>query len=67
LAAALVLTAAPAAFAQAPSTTHWPNHKESDFAIDDFRFKSGETLPVLSIHYTTLGTPQRNASGEVTP
>ena len=66
IAAALMLTAAPAAFAQTPSTTHWPNQKEGDFNIKDFRFKSGETLPVLKIHYTTLGTPLRNGSREVT-
>jgi len=65
-ATALLLTAASAAFAQAPSTTHWPNQKEGDFVIKDFRFKSGETLPALNIHYTTLGTPQRNASGDIT-
>src|SRR5215470_7219 len=65
-ATALLLTAAPAAFAQAPAATHWPNQKEGDFVIKDFRFKSGETLPVLNIHYTTLGTPQRNASGDIT-
>src|SRR5260370_27674086 len=65
-ATALLLTAAPAAFAQAPSTTHWLSQKEGDFVIKDFRFKSGETLPVLNIHYTTLGTPQRNASGDIT-
>jgi homoserine O-acetyltransferase len=65
LAAALLVTAAPAAFAQAPATTQWPNQKESDFVIRDFRFKSGETLPILNIHYTTLGTPQRNAAGDI--
>ena len=64
-ATALLLTIAPAAFAQAPSTTHWPNQKEGDFVIKDFRFKSGEILPVLNVHYTTLGTPQRNASGDI--
>ena len=64
-AAALLLATAPA-FAQAPSTSHWPNQKEGDFVIKDFRFKSGETLPVLNVHYTTLGTPQRNASGAIT-
>jgi homoserine O-acetyltransferase len=47
---ALLLTAASAAFAQAPSTTHWPNQKEGDFVIKDFRFKGGETLPDLNIH-----------------
>jgi homoserine O-acetyltransferase/O-succinyltransferase len=58
VAAALLLTTASTAFAQAPSTTHWPNQKEGDFVIKDFHFKSGETLPVLNIHYTTLGTRQ---------
>ncbi len=41
-ATALLLTAASAAFAQAPSTTQWPSQKEGDFVIKDFRFKSGE-------------------------
>src|SRR5215471_20960227 len=63
--AALLLMAAPA-FAQLPSTTKWPNQKEGDFAIKDFRFKSGETLPSLNIHYTTLGKPKRNAAGDIT-
>jgi homoserine O-acetyltransferase/O-succinyltransferase len=64
--AALVLLAiAPAALAQAPAATSWPNQKEGDFVIRDFRFKSGEILPVLNIHYTTLGTPRRDAAGDV--
>ena len=66
LTAALLLMAASAAFAQAPATAKWPNQKEGDFIIKDFRFKSGETLPSLNIHYTTLGTPQRNAAGDIT-
>jgi len=64
--AALLLTIALAAVAQTPSPTSWPNQKEGDFVIRDFRFKSGETLPVLNIHYITLGTPQRNAAGDIT-
>ncbi|HWN51134.1 MAG TPA: alpha/beta fold hydrolase [Xanthobacteraceae bacterium] len=66
LTAALLLIGVPAAFAQAPSTTHWPNQKDGDFVIKDFRFKSGETLPSLNIHYTTLGTPKRNTAGDIT-
>src|SRR5258707_12373827 len=65
-ATALLLMTASVAFAQAPSTTHWPNQQEGDFVIKDFRFKSGEALLALNIHYTTLGTPQRNASGDIT-
>jgi homoserine O-acetyltransferase len=32
----------------------------------DFRFKTGEILPELRIHYTTLGTPRRDKAGHVT-
>jgi homoserine O-acetyltransferase len=38
---------------------------EGDFIARDFRFASGETLPELRIHYTTLGQPRRDASGVV--
>src|SRR5262245_40747883 len=52
---------APAARAQ----TSWPNQREADFLIRDFRFASGETLPELRIHYVTLGTPKRNGAGQI--
>jgi len=38
---------------------------EGDFVARDFRFASGETLPELRIHYTTLGRPRRGADGIV--
>jgi homoserine O-acetyltransferase len=38
---------------------------EGDFIARDFRFASGETLPELRIHYTTLGRPRRGADGVV--
>jgi homoserine O-acetyltransferase len=31
----------------------------------DFRFRSGETLPELKLHYMTMGRPRRDASGVV--
>lgn len=37
--------------------------KEAIFA--DYRFRDGETLPQLRIHYATLGKPQRDARGEI--
>src|SRR5579883_831782 len=40
--------------------------KEGDYLARDFRFASGESLPVLKLHYTTLGEPQRDAQGRVT-
>ena len=39
--------------------------KEGDFTIPNFQFQSGETLPELRIHYTTLGTPERDSKGHV--
>jgi homoserine O-acetyltransferase/O-succinyltransferase len=38
---------------------------EGDYVIENFRFASGETLPELRQHYTTLGTPHRDARGHV--
>ncbi len=42
----------------------WPV-SEHDTVFRDFAFGTGETLPELKIHYTTLGTPHRNAKGEI--
>ena len=36
---------------------------EGDYVIHDFRFRSGETMAQLRLHYTTLGTPVRDAGG----
>ena len=36
-----------------------------DYVIRNFHFASGETLPELRIHYRTVGTPRRDASGVV--
>ncbi len=61
---ALLLQSAPIAAPQTPPTPAWPT-KEADFTLREFRFAAGETLPALKLHYTTLGTPRRNARGEV--
>jgi homoserine O-acetyltransferase len=45
--------------------TAWSNQREGDFVIEDYVFESGETLPELKLHYTTLGTPHRNGAGEI--
>jgi len=42
-----------------------PAAVEGDFVTRDFRFGTGETLPELKLHYRTLGTPRRDASGIV--
>ena len=55
LACVLALTTQPAR----PAVT------QGDFVLRNFRFASGETLPELRMHYRTLGTPQKDASGIV--
>src|SRR5260370_37488159 len=44
----------------------WPGATEGDYVARNFRFRSGESLPELRLHYTTLGKPVRNAEGRVT-
>lgn len=34
-----------------------PTPKEDDWVVRDFRFHTGEVLPELRLHYTTLGAP----------
>jgi homoserine O-acetyltransferase/O-succinyltransferase len=43
-----------------------PTPHEGDYVLHDFRFKSGETLPTLRMHYLTFGKPVRDAAGRVT-
>src|SRR5213080_1967082 len=46
--------------------TATPATTEGDFVAKNFQFRSGETLPELRLHYTTLGKPARDAQGRVT-
>lgn len=50
--------------AKPPQPVTWPTH-DGTYTIQNFRFKTGETLPALKLHYLTLGTPHRNARGHV--
>jgi homoserine O-acetyltransferase len=56
---ALLLLAAAGRAADYPAPT------EGDFTISNFHFQSGEVLPALRMHYRTLGTPRRDATGVV--
>jgi homoserine O-acetyltransferase len=50
---------------QAPAPkAAWPIH-EQDLVLKDFRFRDGERLPEIRMHVTTLGTPHRDAAGEI--
>jgi len=39
---------------------------EADFITRDFQFNDGKSLPALRQHYRTLGTPIRDAAGNIT-
>jgi homoserine O-acetyltransferase/O-succinyltransferase len=64
-----ILLTAVCMFANLPSLGQQnpiPAITEGDLVAKNFRFRSGETLPELKLHYTTLGKPVRDAQGRVT-
>jgi homoserine acetyltransferase len=38
---------------------------QADAWFEQYRFHDGEILPHLRIHYSTLGSPHRNAQGQI--
>src|SRR4026209_2578102 len=65
----LILTNVAAACSLALSQTtperqkSYPAPVEGDYTINDFKFRSGETLPELKLHYYTIGAPAKDNSG----
>jgi homoserine O-acetyltransferase len=59
----LLIFLAAAAPSGAAASAAAPAPREGDFAIHDFRFSSGETLPELRIHYLALGRLTHDARG----
>ena len=63
----LILVSSVAAFAQTPSPTpvprNYPAPVEGNYVIPNFRFRSGEVLPELKIHYRTIGTLKTDSQG----
>jgi homoserine O-acetyltransferase len=45
-------------------SAYYPDPVQGDFTIRNFKFHDGESLPELRIHYRTIGTLHRNASGK---
>jgi homoserine O-acetyltransferase/O-succinyltransferase len=43
----------------------YPAPRQGDVVLKDFRFRSGESLPELRIHYRAFGTPVKDAQGIV--
>ncbi|CAG9239171.1 Homoserine O-acetyltransferase [Paraburkholderia caribensis] len=69
-ASALAQPGSPSAASAGEAAAPWdqranPTAVEADAWFDNYRFRDGETLPRLRIHYATLGTPHRNDQGAV--
>jgi homoserine O-acetyltransferase len=47
---------------QSPAATE---RKEGDYIVRNYTFGSGETLSEVKLHYTTIGTPLRDAAGKI--
>ena len=45
------------AFAALATAADYPAPREGDWIVRDFRFHTGEALPELRLHYTTVGAP----------
>jgi len=56
LAAACILASATAISVTAMAADY-PAPKEGDWVAKDFKFHTGETMPELKLHYTTVGAP----------
>src|SRR5580700_10429951 len=71
-AAATCLLLAPCALradppgAVAPGAATAPRPLEGNYVIPNFRFASGEALPELRLHFTTIGRARRDEHGHVT-
>jgi homoserine O-acetyltransferase len=59
----LILILLAAALARAAD---FPAPAEGNFVIHDFRFRDGESLPELRIHFRTVGKPRTDAAGQTT-
>jgi homoserine O-acetyltransferase/O-succinyltransferase len=52
---------------QANSTeAKYPPTTEGDFVVHNFKFKSGQSMEEVRLHYTTLGKPVQDAKGRTT-
>src|SRR5215470_6059481 len=48
------------------SAAEFPTPVEADLVVRDFKFTTGESIPELRLHYTTVGTPRKDAAGKTT-
>ena len=53
----MAFCAAFSAFTASANAADYPTPKEGDWIARDFRFHTGEVMPELRLHYTTIGEP----------
>ncbi len=63
---ALACHCSAAAAQPAPAPDYGSRASQGEIILRHFRFRSGETLPELRMHYATLGSPRRDARGLIT-
>jgi homoserine O-acetyltransferase len=63
--AALLVSSLPLMGQSAPPAASQWHPADGTVTLHDFKFGTGEMLPQLKLHYLTLGTPHRNAAGQV--
>jgi homoserine O-acetyltransferase len=51
--------------APAPREPPLPGEEEGDFVVKDYHFETGQTLHDVRIHFTTIGSPHRDAVGKI--
>ncbi|MBS1808270.1 MAG: alpha/beta fold hydrolase [Acidobacteria bacterium] len=51
-------------FGQGNPSANYPAPVQGDFVVRGFQFESGETLSEVKLHYRTIGTLQRDATGK---
>jgi homoserine O-acetyltransferase len=63
----LALLACAYVFAQGRNAgpRNYPEPKQADYIAKNYTFTTGETLPEVRIHYTTVGTPVKDVNGTV--
>ena len=64
-AAATVSAQTPGGAPTTQTRATWPAPAEGDYVVSNFRFRSGEVLPELKLHYRTIGAVARDSSGIV--
>jgi len=50
----------------AKTAQNWPEPQQGDFVVHDFHFQSGESLPEVRMHYSTLGKAVKDTAGRTT-